>query len=204
MRVLVLVACCAFPLLSHLGAVLAQPLWTAIGVALLAWALLSSRFGVLGAVVPGLLVLAVGLGLSQLIPAGVRSAPPVILNIGLGTLFAITLTQGREPMVSRFARIERGGNLPPDLVAYTRALTGLWAMFFIVMTTISVGLALWGSVTAWSLFTNVLNYVLVVAFFMLEYGYRRFRYRHYEHASPREILRRLHTYRVFPRPVDGS
>jgi len=47
------------------------------------------------------------------VPAGVLAAPPVVLNVTLCLLFAVTLARGREPMVSRFARLERGSDLPP-------------------------------------------------------------------------------------------
>jgi len=122
-------------------------------------------------------------------------ALPIVLNLALGALFGRTLASGREPMIARFARIERGGELPPDLARYTRSLTVAWTAFFVVMAATSLGLALWGTVFAWSLFTNVVNYLLVGLFFVAEYVYRRVRYRHHQHASPSEVLRRLHTYR---------
>src|SRR5262245_33412566 len=120
---------------------------------------------------------------------------PLLVNLSLCALFGRTLLGGREPMIARFARLERGGDLPPDLVLYARRLTWIWTAFFALMAATSLGLALWGTVTAWSLFTNVVNYLLVALLFAGEYAWRRFRFRHYHHASPREILRRLHTYR---------
>jgi len=204
MRVPIIGACCAFPAFTHLGAVAAQPRWTVIGVALVVWAILTQRPSRYGAVLAALLVAALGLGFSELNPAAVIAAPPVLLNLALCALFASTLSRGREPMIGRFARLERGGDLPPDLQSYTRVLTVLWAGFFLLMAAISIFLAARGSVTAWTLFTNVLNYVLVAVFFTLEYAYRRLRYRHYEHASPREVVRQLRRYRVFQGRTDES
>jgi len=198
MRGPIIAACCAFPLFTHLGAVAAQPRWTVLGVALVVWAVLTRRPGAHGAVLGALLAGALGLGLAELNPAAVIAAPPVLLNLGLCALFASTLLRGHEPMIGRFARLERGGGgLPPDLQSYTRVLTVLWAGFFLAMAAVSVFLAARGSVAAWSLFTNVLNYLLVAVFFALEYGYRRLRYRHYEHASPWEVVRKFRRYRVF-------
>ncbi|MDH3287963.1 MAG: hypothetical protein OEP48_09620 [Betaproteobacteria bacterium] len=202
--ILAIAACCSYPLLNHLGAVTQEPLWPASGIALVTWALLSGRFQGAGAVFLGLLTLGLGIGLSSLFPGVLLYAPPLALNLALCAAFAGTLRPGREPLVGRFARIERGSDLPPDLVRYTRVLTGLWAAFFALMAVVSLSLALWGSTAAWSLFTNLLNYALVVVFFALEYLYRRLRYRHYRHASPGELVRRLHTYRIFPRHADGS
>jgi uncharacterized membrane protein len=122
-------------------------------------------------------------------------AAPIAVNLGLCALFGRTLAVGREPMIARFARLERGAELPPDLARHARILTALWTAFFALMAAISGGLAAWGSTFAWSLFTNVINYLLVALFFVAEYAYRRLRFRHYRHLSPWEIARRLHQYR---------
>ena len=127
--------------------------------------------------------------------AALGIALPLAVNLALCWLFGRTLAAGREPMIARFARLERGAELPPDLARYARALTAVWAGFFAAMAAVSLGLALWGSVLAWSLFTNVINYALVALFFVGEYAYRRVRFRHYRHPSPLEVMRRLHTYR---------
>ena len=76
---------------------------------------------------------------------------PVLLNLVLCFLFARTLRAGSEPLVTRFARAERGGELPAELARYTRRLTAAWAAFFALMAATSAGLALWGSLGAlWS------------------------------------------------------
>jgi uncharacterized membrane protein len=120
---------------------------------------------------------------------------PVLLNLILCVLFARTLRGGGEPLITRFARVARGGSLPAELARYTRRLTAAWAAFFALMAMTSAALALWGSFAAWSLFTNVLNYVLVAVFFVAEYAYRRVRYRQFPHASPADMVRRLQAYR---------
>ncbi len=127
--------------------------------------------------------------------AALGVALPLAINLALCALFGRTLAAGREPMIARFARLERGGELPDDLARYARALTVAWTGFFAAMAAVSLSLALWGSVLAWSLFTNVVNYALVALFFVGEYVVRRIRFRHYHHLSPIEVVRRLHTYR---------
>ena len=93
--------------------------------------------------------------------------------------------------------------LPPTCFLY-RNLTLAWAGFFALMAAISLALALAGPLALWSLFSNIMNYVLVVVFFVLEYLYRRIRYRHHPHTSPWKMMRRLRNYRPFPRPADGN
>lgn len=194
--------------MSHLGAVTGEPGLAAGGLVLVAWSVLATRLCAARALLLGALVLAAALALSVLEPAAVLYLPPLAIYAALGALFGASLRRGREPMVSRFARIERGAELPPDLARYTRVLTVLWVAFFAAMACASLALALWAGVTAWSLFTNVIGYVLVAAFFAGEYAYRRRRYRHYRHAGFVEFLRRIPSYRIWAgppreRPADG-
>jgi uncharacterized membrane protein len=155
LRLLMVAACLAFPLLCHVAVARGNALAAGLGIAL-----------------------------------------PVAVNLALCALFCRTLARGREPMISRISRLERGVvQLPADLARYTRTLTWAWAAFFALMAAISLGLALLGSVAAWSVFTNVINYLLVALFFAAEYGYRRLRFRHHHHPSPIEVVRRLHRYR---------
>ena len=203
-RFLIGAACCAYPAMSHLGVVTGEPRWAAAGLALLAWGLFATRVRGTVAALVGLLTLGLGLGVSALLPTAVLYAPPLALYVVLGALFAVSLRRGDEPMVSRFARIERGGELPADLARYTRILTGLWVLFFAAMAAISGALAVEGPIEAWSLFTNLLAYVLLAVFFLGEYLFRRARFRHHPHASFVEFLSRLPTYRIGARPRRGT
>lgn len=201
-------ACCAYPVLSHLSAVTGEPGAAAAGLVLVAWSVLATQTRALRAVPIGALVLALAAAATLLVPAAVLYAPPLAVFVTLGALFAASLRRGREPMISRFARIERGGELPPDLARYTRTLTRLWVVFFAAMACASLGLALWASVAAWSAFTNLIGYLLVATFFVGEYAYRRAHFRHYRHAGFVDFLRRIPSYRLGggpprERPADG-
>jgi uncharacterized membrane protein len=109
--------------------------------------------------------------------------PPVALNLGLAFLFGRTLRRGHEPLISTFARAERG-TLEPDLARYTRRLTGVWVALFLGSAAVSVLLAMRGSLAAWGWFTAIGNQVLVVLLFLGEYAFRRLRFPQYRHASP--------------------
>jgi uncharacterized membrane protein len=113
--------------------------------------------------------------------------PPIAINVGLALFFASTLSRGREPLISWFARVERGG-LAPDLKVYTRRLTWIWVGFFLAMAAVSAVLAVTGPRMAWAWFTAVGNYLCVGMLFVGEYVYRRVRFSHYEHASPLRLL----------------
>lgn len=196
-------------MLSHLGAITGEPGFAAGAVGLVAWGASTARLPAGRAALLGALVLALAAIAALIVPVVVLYLPPLAIYPGLGALFAVSLRRGREPIVSRFARLERGGGeLPPDLLSYTRVLTVLWVLFFAIMGCVSLGLALWASVETWSLFTNLIGYLLVAAFFVGEYFYRRQRYRHYRHGDFVEFLRRIPSYRLgaearHGRPVDG-
>ena len=112
--------------------------------------------------------------------------PPVALNLGLAALFARTLKSGHEPLISTFARFERG-TLEPDLVRYTRKLTSIWVAFFIGAAVVSVLLAFWAPPVIWGWFTAVGNQIAVALLFIGEYLFRRWRFPQYPHASPLAI-----------------
>jgi uncharacterized membrane protein len=189
--------------LTHTAAVRGEAAWVAVGIALLSWAAAAMRVTPLMSVSAGLFALGLALMLALLVPAAMLFAPPLALNLFLCAVFAATLRRRHEPLISRFARLERRGELPPDLARYTRTLTWCWVVFFALMAAVSLGLALWTSITAWSVFTNLVNYVLVGLFFIGEYAYRRLRYRHYDHATPLELARLIRARGVFPRANGG-
>jgi uncharacterized membrane protein len=198
-RPLAVAGCCAYPLLNHAAAIFGEPRCAAVGIALVAWVVASGWVRGAAAALLAAVVLGLSLWLAVRFPGVLLFTPPILINLGLCTVFARTLRWGSEPLVTRFARIERGGRLAPDLARYTRNLTVAWAAFFLLMAIISATLAVTGPLTAWSLFSNVLNYLLVAVFFVVEYIYRRVRYRHHPHASPWEMMRRLRNYKVLPR-----
>jgi uncharacterized membrane protein len=109
--------------------------------------------------------------------------PPVALNLGLAALFARTLKSGHEPLISTFARVERG-TLEPDLARYTRRLAALWVAFFVGAAAVSALLAFLATPVIWGWFVAVGNHVAVALLFMGEYLFRRWRFAQYRHASP--------------------
>jgi uncharacterized membrane protein len=97
---------------------------------------------------------------------------PIVINVLLATLFAGTLRTGRVPLITAYARA-LDGKLSPAQITYTRRLTAAWALFFGIMALESFLLAAYAPVALWSLFTNVLNPVFVICFFIVEYAIRK-------------------------------
>ena len=143
--------------------------------------------------VPGKWGLAVGAALAgALLFADAETLlkfPPVVLDLVMAAWFGRSLAPGEEPIVSWFARLIRGVELPPDLARYTRNSTIVWTAFLAGLGGLSAGLALFATPQAWSLFANGVSYLLVGVLFAGEYVYRRVRYRHHEHAPFAEVVR---------------
>jgi uncharacterized membrane protein/acyl-CoA synthetase (AMP-forming)/AMP-acid ligase II len=146
----------------------------------------------LAAVTAGIAILA---GLAAVPKAAslewVMFLPPILINGVLCYGFGRTLLHGRVPMATEFARHARGGDLPADLVVYTRQITLAWTVLFAAMLTVATALAAFGSLAAWSWFANIANPLLVGAFFLSEYAWRLHRFRHHRHTSLLDMLQYL-------------
>lgn len=108
--------------------------------------------------------------------------PPILIPAAVCTAFGRTLRPGTMPLVTQIATRIRGP-LPAELVAYTRAVTWFWTVLLAGLAAGSLGLALFATPELWSLLSNVVLYLLLAAVFLLEYVYRRLRFRHLQHES---------------------
>ena len=122
--------------------------------------------------------------------------PPAAIPAALFFLFAGSLRAGQTPLITRIATIMHDGPLPDDLVRYTRQVTMLWAAVCAALFLSAVLLAWFASPRLWSLMTNVVHYLVLGAVFLLEYAWRRIRFRHHEHLGLVQFLRRVVQVRI--------
>lgn len=120
--------------------------------------------------------------------------PHLVTNLFLMWVFARTLKNGREPLITTIARRVHS-SLQPELESYTRNVTIAWSLFFAAQVIVSMTLFSFAPLDVWSTFINLLNGPSVVLMFVLEYTYRVLRYR--EHQS--SIFSGLH---FFTRDAD--
>ena len=111
---------------------------------------------------------------------GLMYLPPVLINAALMVLFGRTLLPGATPLVARIASLWRGP-LDPAVALYTRRVTIAWTAFFALAVLGSLLLALYAPLHIWSLFTNFLNYIFVLMFFVIEYRLRLYCLPGHEH-----------------------
>jgi uncharacterized membrane protein len=122
---------------------------------------------------------------------------PILVPGFMAVVFGSSLLRGQVPVIEQMIRImEPGdhGGVPETVVwAYARALTLGWTLLFIAISATNLvlgllaepeGLLLAAGITppltvpetVWSLFANLIGYLLVAAFFVIEYAYRRQRF----------------------------
>jgi len=165
------------------------------GIGFLAQAAWLGLAGLVILVVPGVWGVGAGAALAAALLVAEADAllkfPPVVINLALAAWFGKSLAPGEEPVISWFARLVRGVELPADLARHTRNSTIMWTVFLAGMAGVAAGLAMLATQQTWSLFANGINYLLVGALFVGEFAYRRLRYRHHRHAHLVEVVRTL-------------
>ncbi|MGA9422780.1 MAG: xanthomonadin biosynthesis protein [Rhodanobacteraceae bacterium] len=128
---------------------------------------------------------------------------PVMINAVLCAIFARTLTRGRQPLVARaILALEGPERLAlPGVASYARKLTLTWALLLGVQATVLLILVLCDSpgigspialrpnLVRWYL--HVGSYAVVVAFMLVEYGFRRWHMRGVPHPPFGQFCVRL-------------
>ena len=182
---LILIALSAYPALVHLSLVFDRPLLIT-GM----W-LVASAVGLVVSLGRGRVSLSLFFG--ALLSAGIALCwwgsavdfmflPPVLINLALMVLFGRTLLPGATPLVARIASLWRSP-LDQAVALYTRRVTIAWTIFFALMIAESIALALFAPLHIWSLFTNFLNYIFVLLFFIIEYQLRLYCLPGHDHLS---------------------
>lgn len=111
--------------------------------------------------------------------------PPIAINISLFALFTMTLLPHQTPLITRFAILMHKDERPlTDYERrYTRLVTLFWSGMFAFLTIESALLAQFATTETWSIFTNFVNYLLVIAGLLIEYRIRIKKLPHLEHPG---------------------
>lgn len=92
---------------------------------------------------------------------------PVMMSLGMFILFFSSLFFP-PPIVERIARIQHP-DLPQQGVIYTRKVTRVWCVFFVINGSIALVTALWSSFAWWSLYNGLIAYLLMGLLMGIEY-----------------------------------
>lgn len=169
-----------YPLNAHLGLWTSHPEWSAAWLTGLVLLLLlrPPHHRQAGYLVSAFLVLTVATWLMyQQQEIFILYLPPVIIPAGLGLVFARSLSSSQTPVITRFAIIIENGKLSDEHKHYTRRVTQLWTVLFVLMTIVAIVLAIWAPVTLWSWVTHIGNYILIGVVVVSEFLYRRLRFK---------------------------
>jgi uncharacterized membrane protein len=139
----------------------------------------------------GLLAWAFG-AQAAVVSAGLAHAA---IHIALLTLFARTLIQGREPLITGIVRRIRGP-LPPEIDRYSRQVTVLWCAYFTAQLLASLLLLCAAPLAAWSFFINVLSFPLTVTVFVGEFIFHTIRFRHLPQRHFVELVKAITAWRM--------
>lgn len=131
----------------------AEAVWRGRGMAALTW----SGIGVL-----------VALGQFAGVGEYLLHLPPLLIPAGLAVVFAASLRPGRTPLVTRIATL-LDGDLGEEERRYTRHVTQAWVVFLGLLVAVTLALSLLASPAVWSLFANLLNYLLIGLFMLAEH-----------------------------------
>ncbi len=118
----------------------------------------------------GVAALAV-LALNWAAPTLAVRAWPVLVSLGLATLFAASFRWG-PVMVERIARLAEP-DLPEVARPYLRRVTLAWVGFFLLNAAIAGWTVLFGSLEQWALYNGFVSYLLMGAMFGGEWLVRR-------------------------------
>jgi uncharacterized membrane protein len=162
----------AYPLLVYYGLLHFPVKWVALAIAallLLRLLLLRRQISEAGKALYPAILLGVVCALTSVVlnQAGALRLIPVLINVSCLIAFALTL---RHPpsMIERFARLQ-DPILSPDAIAYTRKVTIVWCVFFVLNGSTALYTALYTSMEIWTLYNGLIAYILMGLLFAVEY-----------------------------------
>ena len=187
-----------YPLFSHLFVVVGHPQWAAVYLMVICGLLLikelwNQNYVLAMIMAPLLIVGAVLVSQEQL--AVLMYLPPIFISFGLFLLFGRSLLKSHIPLITRYARLI-DGELNSEMLFYTKRVTQIWTALFLIMLIESIVLAIFFPVEIWSLFTNFLNYLVVIFVFFAEYTYRNKVYPELPKRNFLEFLQRVRQIRL--------
>jgi uncharacterized membrane protein len=136
---------------------------------------------------------------------------PVLVPAFMTWVFGRTLRRGRTPLIEQLIRaLHSEVDPPPDpeVWPYARRLTLAWTVLFATISSLNFllaalaepdGLLLAGGIRPpitvplewWSWFANLIGYLLVAAFFLIEYAYRSRRFPQQPYRNMFDFIRRM-------------
>ena len=116
--------------------------------------------------------------------------PPILMISLILYPFVRSVLPEHTPLISRFYQLTEKASVP-EVMSYTRKLTWVWIVLIALMLINTVFLTFFASLEIWSLFTNFINYLLLLALLFFEWLFRMFWFKKW--ISPYQIGKQLLT-----------
>ncbi|MFV8782824.1 hypothetical protein ACNKU7_10420 [Microbulbifer sp. SA54] len=97
---------------------------------------------------------------------------PVFCNLVMFAIFARSLYFQPQSIIERLARIQEP-ELPPSGIAYTRRVTGVWCVFFLLNGSVATATAMVADLELWTLYNGLISYLLMGVLLAGEWVVRR-------------------------------
>lgn len=116
--------------------------------------------------------------------------PPVLMMLTILYPFIRSVMPHNTPLITRFYQLSKTEDCPV-VTRYTDKLTWIWIIFIILLLVNTIILTFLAPLETWSLFTNFINYLLLLSLLVAEWIFRIFWFKKWE--SPVEFARQLLT-----------
>lgn len=116
--------------------------------------------------------------------------PPILMILLILYPFARSVTPGKTPLLSRFHQLTENDH-DSQVMEYTKNVTWVWVIFITLMLFNTLALTFFAPLEIWSLFTNIINYALMLALFITEWLFRMLWFKHW--FSPIRFVTQLMT-----------
>lgn len=119
------------------------------------------------------------------VPPGLRLTPALV---SFAPLLSLAASLARESVVEGLARAQLG-ELRAEKSRYWRRVTVVWCVFLPANGSIALWLAIWGTASAWAVYTGGIAYLLPGIVFAAECAYRQWHF-HHDLGVPTNFLSR--------------
>ena len=97
---------------------------------------------------------------------------PVFVNALFFVIFFFSLYSG-DAVITRFAKLtQKDGEFPDFAISYTRKVTVVWSVFFIVNGLIALYTAISNDIEVWTLYNGLISYILIGCLMAIEFVIR--------------------------------
>jgi uncharacterized membrane protein len=116
--------------------------------------------------------------------------PPILMISLILYPFIRSVLPNNTPLISRFYQLTEQKS-DPRVLSYTEKLTWVWIFLISALLLNTIFLTFFASLETWSLFTNFINYLLLLALLVFEWLFRMVKFKKW--VSPVQITRQLLT-----------